>query len=133
MINDPVRQYLRRKRASDHVVAAGLSGLVGQWETFARSVARGYQLDLDSYLNDLDARQLLSEALNVAPLNERQKYLARIAKADDLFKLSVKPLGRCLWGDAVAAREGWTAENNWWYFSRPISAGPELTDDLKAG
>ncbi len=130
MSEDPVREFLLGSGASDRVVAEGLKGLTEGWESFARSVANGYPLDIDSYLNDLDIRQLLAEALAVAPDKEREEYLERISGADRLLKRSVKPVGRCLWGDEVAQKQGWTAERNWWYFSRPITAGRELLDHL---
>jgi hypothetical protein len=61
--NDPVREYLRRSGAPYSVVARGLRGLVENWERVVTQVVEGYNLSLDDYLNDMDTRQLLSNAL----------------------------------------------------------------------
>jgi len=37
---------------------------------------------------------------------------------------------RCLWGDARARENGWTPEENWWYFTRPADPGPDLKEEL---
>lgn len=133
MKQDPARAYLERIGASRSVVEAGLEGLVESWERVVEEVARGYRLDLDSYLNDLDVRQLIEEVLNVAEASDRAKARERLAIADRRMKTVVKPAGRCLWGERVAEEAGWTAEQNWWYFSQPITAGSDLLGDLRGG
>ena len=126
---DPVREFLKRRGAPEHVVNGGLAGLVQTWERVVESVKRGYNLGLDDYLNDMDVRQLIHEALALAP--SEQAYLERVRRADEAIKRLLKPLGRSLWGEKNAAERGWSAENNWWYFAIPVNAGPELTEDLK--
>jgi hypothetical protein len=131
MGQDSVREHLRQIGASDRIVDGGLKGLVDAWDAVVNSVARGYSLDIDSYLNDLDTRQLLEEVLSASPESEKQYYLERVDRADRLMKKSVKPVGRCLWGEAVARKEAWSPGRNWWYFSVPIRPGKELLEDLK--
>ena len=126
---DQVREFLKRRGAPEHVVNGGLAGLIQTWESVVESVKRGYNLGLDDYLNDMDVRQLIHEALALAP--SEQAYLERVRRADEAIKRLVKPLGRSLWGEKNAAKRGWSAEKNWWYFAVPVNAGPELTDDLK--
>jgi len=130
---DPVGEFLRKRGCPDHVVRGGLRGLVKGWEEVVRSVGEGYGLGLDDYLNDMDGRQLLEEALAVAPAPEKKALLARIRKADADMRALLKPAGRCLWGEETARQEGWTERKNWWYYSRPIEAGKELLADLGEG
>ncbi len=130
---DPVGEFLRKRGCPDHVVQGGLRGLVKGWEEVVRSVGEGYGLGLDDYLNDMDGRQLLEEALAVAPAPEKKALLARIRKADADMRALLKPAGRCLWGEETARQEGWTERKNWWYYSRPIEAGKELLADLGEG
>ena len=129
MKDDPVRQRLRQLRASDAVVAGGLGGLVKKWEATAQAIADGYDLDLDSYLNDLDARQFLELLIKDLP-TESGQYVERIRAADSLVKRSTKP-STCVWGETVARKEGWTQEGNWWYFVVPLRASQELLDELQ--
>ena len=74
---------------------------------------------------------LLEESLRVAPAADTREYLRRIRLADAKMQWLVKPAGRCLWGDETARQEGWTAKKNWWYFSRPVNAGEELTAEFE--
>ena len=128
---DSTREYLRRIGASERVVEGGLEGLVENWEQVVDEVAKGYKLDLDSYLNDLDTRQLIEEVLSVAEVSENAILFERIAAADRRMKTVVELGSECLWGNRVALEKRWTRDQNWWYFSRPISPGRELLDDLE--
>ncbi|MBP6669556.1 MAG: hypothetical protein KA180_08950 [Gemmatimonadales bacterium] len=130
--NDPVRDYLRRSGASYAVVAQGLRGLVENWERVVAQVLEGYNLTLDDYLNDMDSRQLLANALELAPDEVREAFLPRVHDADVKVRLNLVPAGRCLWGGIVAADEGWTEDANWWYFEQPRLPGPELRRELDA-
>jgi hypothetical protein len=130
--NDPVRDYLRRSGAPYSVVAQGLRGLVENWERVVAQVLQGYNLTLDDYLNDMDGRQLLENALELAPEEVRIAFLPRVHDADMRVRLNLVPVGRCLWGGIVADDEGWTEERNWWYFERPRQAGPRLQEELDA-
>jgi hypothetical protein len=130
---DPVREFLRKRGCPEHVVRLGLQGLVEVWEEVVRSVAEGYSLGLDDYLNDMDGRQLLEESLAVATAQEKRSILARVRKADADMRALIRPSGRCLWGDETARQEGWTERKNWWYYGRPIEAGDELLAELDEG
>ena len=126
---DRVREFLKRRGSAEHVVRGGLPGLVKNWESVVESVKRGYNLGLDDYLNDMDGRQLLDEALEIATAD--QAYIQRVRRADESMRSLVKPIGRSLWGERNAKEHRWSAEKNWWYFAVPINPGPALTDDLK--
>ncbi|MGE5790147.1 MAG: hypothetical protein ACM33C_04725 [Syntrophaceae bacterium] len=127
---DPVGEFLRKRGCPEHVVTGGLRGLAENWEEVVRSVEEGYSLGLDDYLNDLDGRQLLEEALAVAPAQDKKTALQRVRRADAKMQTLVRPSGRCLWGDETARQEGWTARKNWWYFSIPVNPGEELLNEL---
>jgi hypothetical protein len=131
-VKDPVREYLRERGCGEHVVESGLEGLVENWEKTARQVEEGYSLTLDDYLNDLDARQLIADAMAVAVDQQRAAINARLDRADEKMRSLTEPTEVCLWGEEVAKEEGWTAEENWWYFARPIKAGAELLADIDA-
>jgi len=127
---DPVGEFLRKRGCPEHVVRGGLRGLTESWEEVVRSVEEGYSLGLDDYLNDMDGRQLIDEALHSAPAEEKNTFLKRIRQADAKMQWLVKPAGRCLWGDETAGQEGWTAKKNWWYYSRPLHPGEDLLREI---
>lgn len=129
---DPVRALLEAKGVPDDVVKAGLMGLVSEWERTAEQVERGYPLGLDDYLNDLDGRQLLEEALRVAPESERETAARRVRQADTRARAHLETVPECLWGSRVAQSEEWTPQHNWWYFAVPIEPGPLLREDLES-
>ena len=129
---DPVRKYLRDKGCAEHVVNGGLEGLVGDWEKTVESVAQGYDLGLDDYLNDLDGRQLIEEVMAINEVENELKYGERVQRADQRMRKLVRLTGQCLWGNAAATTHVWSADKNWWYFSVPKTAGPELLVDLNS-
>ena len=128
---DPVREYLQQTGNAQHVIEQGLEGLVERWENLVQLVKDGYTLGLDDYLKDLDVRQLIDEVMAVATDEQHEEYTDRINRADEWMKSLVKPSTGCLWGDEVAEEEGWSAEKNWWYFSRPIKAGKNLLAEIE--
>ncbi len=128
---DPVRELLRQKGCPQQIIRGGLHRLVENWEKVVESVAHGYCFGLDDYLNDLDGRQLLEEALAIAPPDRKRESLERVRRADEQMRALIMPAGKCLWGDETAEAEGWTAEKNWWYFNRPIHAARELLLEIE--
>jgi len=130
--DDPVRDYLRQSGAPYSVVAQGLLGLIENWERVVGQVLEGYPLTLDDYLNDMDGRQLLQNALDLAPDDVRHGFLPRVQEADTRIRVNLMPAGRCLWGSIVAEEEQWIDEVNWWYFEKPRNPGPKLKQELDA-
>jgi hypothetical protein len=127
---DPVGDFLRKRGCPDHVVSGGLQGLAENWEEVVRSIEEGYSLGLDDYLNDMDGRQLIEEALHIAPARDKETVLKRLRQADAKMQWLVKPARRCLWGNETAQQKGWTAKKNWWYFSIPTHPGEELLGEI---
>ena len=118
-MSDIVRDYLRSRRYTDHVIRGGLEGLVRMWEHVVASVASGESQDRDDYLNDMDGRRILEEALAVAPAEERSKWAARVQAADDRIRLYLIPTEECLWGDDNARKEGYSRKRDRWYYHSP--------------
>ena len=94
-------------------------------------VSTGYPHGLDDYLNDVDGRQLLENALELASPEARAEIMPRVRSADHRILVLLAPAGRCLWGPIAAEDEGWTSERNWWYFQVPKSPGPRLKQELE--
>jgi hypothetical protein len=129
--SDPVRDFLRRSGASYDVIANGLRGLVQNWERVVGLIMENYPNGLDDYLNDMDGRQLLENALEVTPPELRAEAEPRVHEADRRVRLHLVPAGRCLWGAIVADEEGWGPERNWWYFEKPAHPGARLKQELE--
>ena len=126
-----VRRFLEERGSPPHVVEGGLEGLLRGWEATVAAVADGYPLDtLDDYLDDLDGRQILDEALAIATHREAEPLRARLAAADARFRALATPTARCLWGERAAAEHRWSADRSWWYWSRPRRAGTELSREI---
>ena len=128
--SDPVATLLRARGCPERTATGGLAGLLEDWERIVAQVAGGYGLGLDDYLNDMDARQLLADTVVVASPSTVKRLRPRLEAADNKLKALLLPAGRCLWGKGLAERNGWLAEKNWWYFSRPKEANQELLQDI---
>ena len=127
---DPVYVFLQSQDLPRSVVEAGLPGLVSAWEKTVRNVGEGFQGGLEDYLDAMDTRDLLAEGWEVATEDQQLVVERRLTAADSRMRELVVSVGRCLYGDLVAEDEGWTAESHWWYFSRPLEAGPRLRQEL---
>jgi hypothetical protein len=129
--DDPITEFLRKQGASYAIVANGLRGLVENWERVVEQVSKGYPQGLDDYLNDMDGRQLLENALELASVEARAQIMPRVRAADHRMLVLLESAERCLWGPITAEDEGWTPERNWWYFQVPKSPGPTLQQELQ--
>jgi hypothetical protein len=108
-----------------------LRELIEQWTEFAADLSRnGYGLDLDNWLNDVDVRELILEALPMFGLEELGELAAKLDAADQAFLGSTREFRRCVWGSRTARKEKWTPKKNWWYFRTPNRSNTELEDDL---
>ena len=128
---DPVREFLESHGCPEHVVDGGLDGLLEQWENAVDDVEQTYPLGLDDYLDDMDGRELLEGAMQVALPEVRRASLQRLHAADQRMKSLLVPSGRCLWGSDMAEQHDWTPQANWWYFMQPSDPGPDLKEDLE--
>lgn len=127
-----VMETLRARGVADRVLQGGLLGLVEGWERLALEVERGYKAGLDEWLNDVDARDILEEAMRAANDDERRALRRRLRLADARVRAQLTPAGRCLWGANNAAKHGWNAGKQWWYFLEPKVKSAEFARELSA-
>ena len=108
-----------------------LRDLIEQWASFATDLARkNYTFDLDNWLNDVDVRELILEALPMFSREDMCDHALKLDNADKTFMAATKPFKRCVWGSGTAKKEKWTAEKNWWYFRTPLRSNAQLEDEL---
>jgi hypothetical protein len=119
-MSDSVRDYLTKRGTAEHVVRGGLLGLVRGWEQTVESVAAGHKQCGDDYLNDMDERDILEGALGAAPPEERDAWAQRVRVADEKIRRHLVPTDACIWGDENARKYGYSRENQWWYYHRPV-------------
>lgn len=125
-----VRHYLEARGCADFVVKEGLSGLVDRWDKTTASIERGYDGMLDEYLNDMDLRDILEDALDVVALPDDSPLRRRIASADARVKRSTVSCGP-IWGRDVAESEAMDPALQWWYFVRPAKPNDDLRMELE--
>ena len=108
-----------------------LRELVDQWAAFVADLERqDYSFDLDNWLNDVDVRQLVAEALPMFSREEMGDHALKLDDADGLFMAATRDFKRCVWSSGTAKREKWTAQKNWWYFRTPQRTNAQLEDEL---
>ena len=108
-----------------------LRELIEQWAEFAGDLQRnGYGFDLDNWLNDVDVRELILEALPMFSREELDELALKLDAADQSFLEGTRVFKHCVWGTRTAHKEKWTAKKNWWYFRTPLRSNVELEDDL---
>lgn len=129
---DRVRVWLAARGCPPFVVDGGLEGLVAGWEKFVNELESGYPDALDEYRNDVDGRELLDGALAVASEDDRRGLSRRVRVADRRARAALVLNSRCIWGSQNAAREGWNAGRNWWYFMVPRHGNTDLARELAA-
>lgn len=121
----------RSQRRRHESLARGVAGLLCCWERVVVLVEAGYPHGLEDYRKDMDTRQLLQNALAVAPATTRLAAWAQVREADTRIRACLSRSEECLWGDLAEAREGWSPDRNWWYFEIPSEPGPRLRRDLE--
>jgi hypothetical protein len=104
--------------------------LLRTWEVFAQSLANGYEFGLDDWLNDVDARQCLADALLAQQEPIAAVLYERMLAADELVQAATNVHATCLWGSSNAQERGWEAVENWWYFVVPKTHTEEFAADL---
>lgn len=110
---------------------ADLCDLIDQWVAFAADLdSKGYSFDLDNWLNDVDVRELILEALPMFDREEMGDHALKLDKADETFMTATRDFKRCVWGHGTARKERWTPEKNWWYFRTPRRSNAQLEDEL---
>ena len=108
-----------------------LRELIDQWATFTADLERqDYNFDLDNWLNDVDVRELILEALPMFSREEMGDHALKLDEADKAFQAGTREFKKCVWGGGTAKKEKWTAQKNWWYFRTPLRSNAQLEDEL---
>ncbi|HJQ57216.1 MAG TPA: hypothetical protein VJ890_09935 [Vineibacter sp.] len=120
--------------------AASLSDQVAAWERIVAQVEAGYAFGLDDWLNDMDLRRRIEEAIEgiravggpISPSERIPNKQARVhlSLCDKRFRRATVATDTCTWGTRVAAREGWRADRQWWYFRRPRRSNASLDREI---
>ena len=127
-----VMDALRARGVADHVLAGGLVGVVAKWEKTASELSIGYRGNYHEWLNDMDGRDILQLAMTVASEDEMRAVGRRVRLADESVHAHTKSAGKCIWGTENAAKHGWNAGKQWWYFLEPKVKSAEFARDLAA-
>src|SRR5260370_8560628 len=78
--------------------AADLRELIDQWAEFTRDLEpKGYNFDLDNWLNDVDVRELILEALPMFSREEMGDHALKLDQADKDFMIGTHDLKKCVW------------------------------------
>lgn len=115
--------------SSARQTVASLARQIAAWDRIVAQVEAGYRFDLDDWLNDMDLRRGIAEAVGSLTESERKvnaELVNRLAVCDRRFRRATVAAGKCLWGTQVSAREGWRAGREWWYFRRPRHSNSPL-------
>lgn len=108
---------------STHTSVPTLPMLVARWGQVVEEIERGYSLTFDDYLNDVDLRHLIARSIRNVPSGLREELAplrAELTALDTRFVAVTEPSAGCIWGDANAEDEGWSADGEWWYFRQPM-------------
>ena len=128
---DAVAQYLATRGVAIHLRNKRLSDIIAQWDGIARSATR-YDLTLDDWLNDVDLRDIIAGALEVASEREQRDVRDALGRADEVFKGATTETKQSMWGYAVAKGDKHDRLRQWWYFRRPVHPGKTMRADLVA-
>lgn len=107
---------------------------IAAWDAIVAQVEAGYTLDLDDWLNDMDLRRGIGEAIEALTPGQRSQNVMLVNKlkaVDERFRRATDETVKCLWGSKAATREGWRADRHWWYFRRPKSGNERLDLDIE--
>ena len=118
-MNDPVRDYLHQQGYAQYIVEGGVEYLLTAWESTVASITEGDVLDYNSYVKCMDRRRILEETLNLIPMYQQAWYHKRVYDADERIKQHLVFVEAPLCGPAIAAEQGYSPDEQWWYFYRP--------------
>ena len=122
--------FCRERGLRPELADGGAGGLVEQWRRTVSEIATGYRGDLDEYLNDMDARQILADFRAYEMNNGVHGFRPCEFDVDQAVRPQLVQARGCLWGEDNAVKHGWTPAGNWWYFTHPRHVGERLRNDL---
>jgi hypothetical protein len=104
--------------------------LVGHWESLVAAVEEGYDLTFNDYVNDMELRDTLAGALEVASLDDRKAAERRLEQLDQRFRELTIDCGPIM-GERSARENGHDPFEHWWYFRRPRQPAPDFEEELR--
>jgi len=126
-----VRNYLAARGCADFIVEGGLQGLIARWTGVADALERGYTGAFDEYLNDMDLRDILEDAMDAGALPDDATERRTVQLTDARIRAATVACGP-LWGVDVADEEAMDPTLQWWYFIRPRVLSDMLREELEA-
>src|SRR5262245_36737920 len=114
-----VRTYFKQQGYAERVVEGGVEYLFGCWERVCKPINES----LDEYINSLDGRRILREALELMSDAECAQLADRIANADRKFLEWTEPAEPIV-GPEGLGHESYDRNADWWYWRVP-----KLRDD----
>jgi hypothetical protein len=111
-------------------VKGGLEGLVDHWDSMVDAIREGYDLTMSDYVNDIDLRDVLHGALDLASGPERQEAEPRVEQLDRAFRDLTVDCGPVC-GEETATENGLDQATQWWYYRRPRRPGPDFEEELR--
>ena len=127
---DRIRQYLRRRGCTPSIVKGGLEGLMSHWESVVAAVEEGYDLTLADYRNDMELRDVLQGALEIATTDDRTRAEKTLEGLDQRFRdltLECNPVV----SEEVIEENGYDPLDQWWFYRRPGRPAPDFEEELR--
>jgi len=115
-----VRKFCEQRRFSRLVRDGGIDYLLRRWTRIVAHVEEGYHGIFEEYVNDMDARRIMSELLPIASDEERARAEAVVPSLDGRFFKVTVSVDSCIWGAEAEANHGYRRDHDWWYYRLPI-------------
>jgi len=127
---DRIRQYLRRRGCTPSIVKGGLEGLLSHWDSVVAAVEEGYDLTLADYRNDMELRDVVAGALDIATTDDRARAEKQLEKLDRRFRELTVECPPIVTEEAIE-ENGYDPSDQWWFYRRPRSPAPDFEEELR--
>jgi hypothetical protein len=114
-----VSRHCEQRGFSSGVREGGFGYLLDRWTKIVAEIETGYRGLFDEYLDDMDARRIIDELATHASEEEWAEVEAMLPSLDARFHAVTRPVEVCIWGEHNAAKHGYRADRDWWYFRVP--------------
>lgn len=99
--------------------------LVGSWAIVISAIEDGYRLGMDDYVNDLDCRQTLEDAMDAIHLPADSPLRSEVTALDGRFIVATREVPDALWGERKPNRSKY-----WWSYRLPAQYGQRMQETL---
>ena len=114
-------RYSEQRGFSSRVREGGFGYLLDGWTKIVAEVETGYRGLFDEYLNDMDVRRIIDGLATHASDDEWDRVEALLPSLDERVHAATRPVEACIWGERNAAKHGYHADRDWWYFRVPTN------------